>query len=457
MDAEEAKRKILEGKNSQAVRRKLIDRTQESAKLKKQGDAALAQEVVQTVEMPHPIYIDSAQGGHMTDLDGNVYLDMTMGFGPIVLGHRPASVVKALEEQVKNGWHFGIPNRKQTELAEVVREASPCSDHVVFCNSGTEATMYAMRLARAFTGKPKVALFDGSYHGVHDYALIRADRRSPRDAPAGRDQGAGLPAVIREQTVIMLPYRNDAAFDLVRAHKDELALVLIEPSQSSNPRLDCGKFLADLLEVCRESDVLLLFDEVITGFRIAYGGCQEHYGIAPDLATYGKAIGGGLAVGAVGGRSDVMNWFSGRGGAGRIFSGGTFSGNPLTMAAGLAAVGELRERKDEVYPYLTEQGNRLTAQINAFCTEHDFAAQLMNAGSSFHLQFQREPIEGSRDISNASFFAEREFYLHLLGHGVMIPGIHLAFLCAAHTPADVDTIRDAMAQSFMDLREDGLL
>ncbi len=457
MDAEEAKKRILEGKKSQAVRRKLIGRTPRSAEMKKKGGSVLAQEVVQTVEMPHPIYVESAQGGRMTDLDGNSYIDMTMGFGPIVLGHRPKSVADALEAQLRTGWHFGLPNAKQTELADMVKEASPCSDHVVFCNSGTEATMYAMRLARGFTGRPKVAVFDGCYHGVHDYALIRADRRSSRDAPAGRDQGRGIPSVIREQTVRVLPYRNDAAFDLIRRHRDELAVVLIEPSQSSNPRLDCGKFLADLLDVCRESEVLLLFDEVITGFRIAYGGCQEHYGITPDLATYGKAIGGGLPVGAVGGRTEVMNWFSGRDGAGRIFSGGTFSGNPLTMAAGLAAVGELRDRKDEIYPYLMEQGDRLTAEVNEFCQKNDFSARMMNAGSSFHLQFQKTPIEGSFDITNENFFAEREFYLHLLGHGVIIPGIHLAFICAAHSVDDVDELIGAMQQSFLDLREDGLL
>ena len=455
MKKEEADKLILEGKNAQAVRRKLLERTKRSAEIKSKG-RSLSQEIVRTVEMPHSIYIDSCDGGTMTDVDGNTYLDMSMGFGPCVLGHRPPAVTAALEAQLQKGWHFGIPSAAQGELAQLVEEASPCAEKVVFFNSGTEATLTAMRMARAFTGKTRIALFDGCYHGSHDYALIFANPKSDRDRPAPMRVGAGIPKAIEDETMLVLPYRNDAAFDLIREHKDELAAVFLEPSQSSHPRLDNAEFLNGLKAVCEESGVLLGFDEVVTGFRIAYGGCQEHYGITPDFATYGKAIGGGLPIGAVAGRRDIMNCFSGKGDAPWMFSGGTFNGNPLSMTAGVAAVTEMRDTKDTLYPYLMAQGNRLAAEVNDFCMEHQFQAQLLNAGSKVHLRFQGTPINSARDITEDQKTVEQEFYLHLLGYNVIIPGIHLAFLSAAHRPEDVDAIIAAFKQSFLDLREDGL-
>ena len=456
MQAEEAERRILDGERSQAVRRKLMERTPKSAEAKARGKS-LTHEVVRTVALPHPIYIDSASGPNLTDVDGNTYIDMTMGFGPCLLGHSPPAVQAALREQLDRGWLFGIPNAQQAELAGLVEEASPCAEKVAFFNTGTEATLSAMRAARAFTGKTRIAVFDGCYHGAHDYALIHADPSSDRTRPAGMMVGAGIPASIRDDTMLVLPYRNDAAFDLIREHKEELAAVFIEPVQSSNPRLDCADFLNGLRAACAESEVLLCFDEVITGFRIAFGGGQEHYGITPDLATYGKALAAGLPIGAVAGRKDVMACFSGKGEAPRVFSGGTFSGNPLSMAAGLAAVGAMAESKHTLYPYLMEQGNRLAQAVNGFCRAHNFAAQMMNAGSMFHLHFQSAPINSARDLEKGGRWAEQEFYLHLLGHGVVIPGIHLAFISAAHRPEHVDQIIDAFEASFMDLREDGLL
>ncbi len=446
-----------EEQNFSRARDSLVARTSRSAELKARGAKALAMEVVQTVTMPHPVYIESAQGARVTDVDGNSYIDLTGGFGPLVLGHNPQIVRDALAEQLEKGWHFGIHNARQAELAELLQEAGRCVETAMFANSGTEATMYAMRLGRAITNKSQVALFDGSYHGVHDYALVKADPKSPRSEPTTRILGSGVPDTIKDDTVIMLPYRDESAFDLIRKHKDDLAMVLIEPVQSSNPRLDAGDFLHGLLDACRESDVLFLMDEVITGFRIEYGGCQEHYDISPDLVTYGKAIGGGLPVGAVAGRADLMNGFTGKEEAPYIFSGGTFSGNPLTMAAGVAAVNYMRDHKDTLYPYLMEQGTRFATAINEFCHDEQIPAQVMIAGSMFHLIFQGGEINGQRDITNENRRAERQFYLHLMNHGVIVPGIHLAFLSAAHTPEDVDAVIEAFKASFADVRGDGLL
>lgn len=456
LEKAEALKRILEGKNSQEVRRKLISRTPKSAEAKATGGKNLAQEIVQTVDLPHTVYIDSAHGGNVTDIDGNEYIDMTMGFGPSVLGHSPPCVEEALEKQIKKGWHFGLPSTHQLELSDLLQAASPCSDSVIFANSGTEATMYAMRAARAFTGKEKIATFDGSYHGAHDYALVYGDPTSKREKPTGFFVGSGIPASVRDSSQMVLPYRRAEAFDLIRENKDSLAGVIIEPAQNSNPRLGLDSFLQELRDVCTETGVLLIFDEVVTGFRLAYGGAQELYGITPDLATYGKALAHGLPVGAVGGRADIMKCFAGGDPSKWAFSGGTFNGNPLTAVAGIAALTEMRDTKDTLYPYINGQSDRLATAINSFCEEEGFGAYLYNAGSMIHLRFDGHPVEGSFDFSKVGRFAEREFYLHLLGYGVFIPGVHLAFLCRAHSEKDVDTIIGAFKQSFRDLREDGL-
>mgnify|MGYP006240691053 CR=1 FL=1 len=221
------------GKKSQAVRTKLIERTSQCEEVSLRGQAALAQEVVQTVDLPHPIYIDSAEGPYLTDLDGNRYIDLTGGFGPNVLGNKPEPVEAMIGPQIEKVLHYGIPNGHQARLAELIKESSVAVDEVMFCNSGSEATMFAFRAARAVTGKRKIAMFDGCYHGVHDYALMRADLKSDRSNPINATLGAGIPEEISNDLMIMLPYRDTNAYELIRKHKDDLALVVIEPVQSS--------------------------------------------------------------------------------------------------------------------------------------------------------------------------------------------------------------------------------
>ena len=225
--------KIRQGEKSQAVRKKLIERTPESAKVARDGKKSLAQEVVQTVDLPHPIYIDSAEGPYLNDIDGNQYIDLTGGFGPNVLGNKPDVVEHAIGNQVEKGWHYGIPTSGQQQLSTLIKEADPSVDKLVFCNSGTEATMYAFRAARAFSGKKVVALFDGSYHGVSDYALVKADAKSDRSRPTATTLGNGVPGVVADELMLMLPYRDETAFDLIRERKDDLAMVVVEPVQSS--------------------------------------------------------------------------------------------------------------------------------------------------------------------------------------------------------------------------------
>ena len=453
--AEETGKKM--GERSRAVRSKLTSRTPKSGEMARRGHPSLAMEVVQTVDMPHQIYIDSAEGPYLTDLDGNQYIDLTCGFGPNVVGNKAQPVEEALAAQIKKGWHYGIPGAEQARLAELIKESSSAVDEVMFCNSGSEATMFAFRAARALSGKRVIALFDGSYHGIHDYALVKAARKSERSAPTSVPLGAGVPDEVSKDLMMMLPYRDENAYELIRKHKDDLALVVIEPVQSSNPRLDNQQFLDGLRDVCTECGVLLMFDEVITGFRIEYGGCQQYYDIKPDLVTYGKAAGGGMPIGIVAGSKRVMNTFSGVDDTPAIFAGGTFNGHPLTMVAGIAILEHLKENQEEIYPYLHEQGNRVASEINEFCMSNNIPAQMMNAGSMMHLIFSGESIESSRDIDQRLYKLEKEFYLHLLGHNVIVPGIHLAFISYAHKPEIVDQVISAFKSTFEDLREDGYL
>ena len=449
------------------VRAELEMKTPGSKEAHERGSEVLGQLVTGTLSIPHPIYIREAKGSRVTDVDGNEYIDLTMGFGPHLLGHAPDIVVDAVKEAAERGLQYALHNPYQEPLARLLVEASPCAEKVVFCNSGTEATMYAIRAARAFTGKNKIAMFDGAYHGAHDYALVRAAKESPRDAPTSNPEGDGIPEEVL-QTVMMLPFRSETAFDLIRQHKDELALVMIEPVQSSNPRLNHVEWMRQLREVCRDSGVLFMLDEVITGFRLAYGGAQEFFEIVPDIATYGKVLGGGMPMGAVAGRDDIMEVFS-RGAADPesyassedrppgILTAGTFNGNPVAMAAGYAAVSYLRDHP-EVYKYLAEQSNRIADELNDFCQTEEIPAQVLNGLSIFYLRIQKGgPIESSRDIDGSMKEADDAFFMHLLNNGVIVPGVHQFHISTAHTPEDIDTVIDAFKKSFLAVRAEGLL
>lgn len=440
----------------EAALERLRARTPRSMAMRPRAERLLALEAVPTFSMPTPLYASHADGAWLTDVDGNRYLDLAMGFGAQILGHRPPEVVAAMQAQLDRGWHLIIPGEAQHDLAELLVEAVPCADMVVFQNSGTEATMIGMRVARAFTGKDRVAVFGGGYHGTHDYALVQDDPRSPSAAPAPRTTGRGVPAAVRDETMQILPYRDPAAFDLIRKHRDELAVVVIQPVQNTTPRLDNHAFLRELRTTCEECGVLLMFDEVVTGFRLAYGGGQAYYGVTPDLATFGKIIGGGTAVGALCGRADIMGLLGRPGGAG-VFAGGTFNGNPLTMAAGVATLRVLRDRQDELYPRLASLGDRLAVTVQAHCDRKEMAVTLMHAASIQCLHFKRGPIGSFRDTYPANREAEEAFYALLLDRGVLLPAFHVYFLSAAHDRAMIDQAAAAMIESLDDCRADGLL
>ena len=428
-------------------------RTSRSREIHERTKGLIPMEVIGTVDMPYPIYLAEGQGSRVVDVDGNEYLDLSMGFGCHVLGHAHPVVVEAVQDAARSGVQFGIHTPHQEPLARLVVDACPCAESVLFCNSGTEATMYAIRVARAQSGKTKVGFFEGAYHGAHDIALVKTDEASSRNHPQPIAKGAGVPAATLDE-ILLLPYRSESAFDLIRQYADELAVVVIEPVQGSNPTLACRDYLARLVEVTREAGVLLMFDEVITGFRLALGGAQTLFGLTPDLATYGKTLGGGMPIGAVAGRADILarfDWHKHAVTEGQVFAGGTFGGNPVTMRAGAATIEYLRDHQ-ALYDTLAGHGERFENELGRFCQERDLPVQVMTAHSMIHLRFQRGPVLTTRDIDRTLAGAEKEFYTRLLLEGVMIPGDHLALTSVMHSGSDIDQILGRICQALEDTR-----
>ena len=436
------------------ARAELEAKTQRSQQISSDRSEILNSGLAANLEMPHAIFIDRGEGAYVYDADDNQYIDTSVGFGLHMLGHVHPVVEQAIQSRSKKGWMFGLHSVSQMRLANLLHEASPCAERVVFCNTGSEATMYAFRAARGFSGKDKIAFFDGFYHGAHDYGMRLTNPNSPIDEPTSLPMGHGIPQALDDLT-LMLPYRNAAAFDLIRKYKDDLAMVFIEGVQSSNPQNDCGEFLRELQQVCVETDVLFGIDEVITGFRVAYGGAQERYGVCPDIATYGKVLGGGLPVGAVTGRADLMEVFSGLAADRGIFSGGTFSGNPLTMEAGTAAVEFLRTHP-EIYVELERNGSKLACAVNDHCQQQQIPAQMKHVGSMFHMFFQNENINSMRDVRGHNLSAEKGFYLHCLNNGVLVPGTQRAFLSAAHSDKEVARLIEVFTGALSDVYAEGL-
>ncbi len=388
---------------------------------------------------PHPFFADHVQGSRIWDIDGNEYIDCCMCYGVLVLGHRPPVVVEAVREQIERGWIFAAPHEEQLEFAEKFVECVPCADMMVLCNSGTEATMQAIRIVRAYSGKKVVAKFEGGYHGWHDYGMwsvnMTPGAMGSADHPNQVPDSAGIPDAVKE-TVLVLPYA-ESAFGLIEQHATELAAVMIEPVFGGGSIPADKDFLVKLREVTQRNDVLLLFDEVITGFRLALGGGQEHFGVVPDLATYGKAIGGGFPIGAVGCPQEIMEKVT-RGEA-RIMTAGTFSGNPMTLAAGNATISFLMENP-QIYDEMAAKGKYLRDRVNEFARRKGLPGVIVGVGSIFQTHLRADPVTKPRDLLDQDFEALRDFQLYLRLNGVFIPRIHNGFISAAHSDEDIEMI-----------------
>jgi len=392
---------------------------------------------------PYPLYIERGEGCRVWDADGTERIDMLGNYTAMILGHAHPKVVEAIQKQAARGTGFAAANPIEVQLATLLCERVPSLDAVRFCNSGTEATMFAMRLARAFTGRPKIARMEGGYHGTHDYAEVSThpalSEAGPPDAPVARPDSAGTPDWVLDQTVV-LPFNNpEAAEAIIRREAHALAAVILEPVIGAGGVIPATvEFLERLRRVTRELGILLIFDEVIS-LRLAPGGAQQMYGVTPDLTTMGKIIGGGLPVAAFGGRADVMELLDPRR-EGSIAQGGTYNGNPLGMAAGLATMTELTP---DVYEDLNRKGARVAELLREIFASHHVPVQVNSAGSMFALHFTERPVVDYRGVASADKKKARDMFLGLVNHGVLMAPRGMGALSTPMDEHDIQQFIDA--------------
>jgi glutamate-1-semialdehyde-2,1-aminomutase len=407
-------------------------------------------------------FVKEARGSRIVDFDGNEYVDVTMAYGPLILGHSHPVVVEAVEGAIRNGTVYAIAHEKEVRWAELMVDAIPCAERVAFTNSGTEATMHALKVARARTGKDRIAKFEGGYHGIHDYAQVSsilATQMGSLEDPESVPDTPGIPSAAVEQ-VLTLSYQQPASLDKIRKHRDELAAVIVEPVPSSFP-VDMSDFLRELREVTRDCGVPLIFDEVISGFRLGFGGAQERFGITPDIATYGKVMGGGFPAGAIAGSVDMLQPLITSGDALRdleekVLIIGTFSGNPVSASAGSAVIEYLRDHP-EVYTHIDGLADRIKREVHAYCTNEGLPFRLIGLGSWFLPHFVEGEPKNARDLRGLDNLLRGEILGNYMRyHGVYMPDLHTVFTSAVHTEEDGDRIVEAFKNSLRDMREDGL-
>ena len=388
-----------------------------------------------------PFFASRAAGAHVWDADENDYVDYVGTWGPAILGHAPAPVVAAVREAAGLGTSFGIPNPREVELARQIIAWVPSVEKLRFTSSGTEACMAAVRLARGFTGRDKLIKFEGCYHGHGDSLLVKAGSGA---LTHGEPDSAGVPAALAALT-LALPLNDLAAVAAaLDANRGEVAAIIVEPIPAN-----AGLILPEpgyhegLRRLCDAHGTLLIFDEVMTGFRLAKGGAQELLGVRPDLSTFGKVIGGGLPVGAFGGRAEIMDHLAP---LGKVYQAGTLSGNPLAMAAGLAQLREL-ERTDG-YAKLEALGAALEKELRVLFQRHCPEHQLYRRGSMFSLFFTARPVRNLADAMTSDRAKFARFFHALLDRGVYLPPsqFETAFLSTAHGEAEIAQTLRAVAE-----------
>ncbi|MHC1625943.1 MAG: glutamate-1-semialdehyde 2,1-aminomutase [Methanoculleaceae archaeon] len=384
---------------------------------------------------PYPFYTVRAEGSRLYTVDDNEYIDCCMGYGPLILGHAHPAVQDVLRDQIEKGWLYGTPTPPELELASWIIGDHPSIEMVRFVNSGSEATMAAIRLARGFTGRNDIVKVEGGFHGAHDAVLVRAGSGA---VTMGLPDSPGIPADVTAHTR-QIPFNDPVALEeCLRKWGEDIAAVIIEPVMGNvGLILPENGYLDEVRTITEDHDVLLIFDEVITGYRVGIGGAQKRFGITPDLTALGKIIGGGLPIGAVGGRREIMEEMAP---AGPVYQAGTFSGNPLSLAAGNAAIRYLHDHPD-IYRRM-EEGTRLLEETIGDKGSGCF----VRSGSMFTYFFRPTPPREYTGAKESDTEAHRRYWRNMLSHGVFLPPsqFETCFLSAAHTPDDIEQIAGSM-------------
>lgn len=384
---------------------------------------------------PYPFHAMKAKGSRLFDADGNEFVDYWCTHFALILGHTHSKVVRAIEQQLEKGYHFGVPYEQEIKLAELITKTVPSACMVSLTNSGTEANMYAVRLARTYTKREKIGKFEGCWHGGYDSLHVAVKQ------PLDKAQSGGLTSDYARHTVV-LPY-NDLEATRRRIRDEKLACVLIEPMLGAGGMVPCERnFLEGLREVCDESGTLLVFDEVVTGFRLGLGGAQQYYGVLPDLTVLGKILGGGLPIGAIAGREDVMEHLDSKKYEGEELSyvGGTGIGNTLSVTAGYATIEELK--RTNPYSNLDRLGQRVREGLREAFERSGINAQITGLGSTFGCHFTKGPVRNIRDVERGDASLTQRFHGTLLQNGIFTLTPHLIHGCisTAHNSQDIERL-----------------
>ena len=383
------------------------------------------------------------KGSHIYDVSGNEYVDWLMGSGPMILGHAHPAVTEAVIKAVEGGSTFFTTNDKAVELAEELVNAIPCADQVIFTTSGTDACFQAMRAARAFTGKEKILKFEGAFHGTSDYAQMSLTPPASVEYPQSLASTAGIPKAIQD-LMLIAPYNDLTTTEtIIKSHQDDIAAVIVEPIQrviSPEPG-----FLQGLRDITKKYNVLLIFDEVVTSFRLAYGGAQEYFGVTPDMSTTGKIMGGGYPLAALAGRAEVLSVFD-RGESDNetyISRIGTLNGNPIACAAGLATLNVMREK--DTYQKVSGAGSAIRKALVEVCNENGVPVQNCGENAIFDVYFSEQPVSNYRDTLVSDSAMMTRFNTGLLERGIL-KGAQKYYPSAVHNDEDVEKTIQAIRE-----------
>jgi glutamate-1-semialdehyde 2,1-aminomutase len=405
---------------------------------------------------PFPILFKHGEGPRVWDVDGNKYIDYLMAYGALILGHKHPKVISAIQRQLQEGTMFGTTTELEIEVAKMISGAVPCAEMVTFANTGTEATMEAIRIARAVTGKDKLIKFEGHYHGHHDSVLFSVDSPSPvsglESSPTRLAYFPGIPDEVAK-TVIVAPWNNLAALErILKKYSSDVAAIITEPVMANQGVIPPEpEYLKHLRELTIKYDVLLIFDEVLTGFRVARGGAQELYGVTPDLACFAKALGGGTPIAAVAGKRDLMNMI----GPGRIGFGGTYNANPLSLAASKATLETLMENDGEAFRRMADNGSKLREGLAAKFREAGYQVVVNAVGPLLSIYFTKlRKVSTYRQSTQSDQEKYKRFRDEMLKHGVYMhpDGLERISISAVHTEREIEETLTATEESLKALR-----
>lgn len=392
---------------------------------------------------PYPFFAATARGSKITTVDHKMYLDFCMGYGALLLGHNYSAIIDAVKSQLESGTLFCVPAEGEIKLAEMICKAVPCAELVRLVNTGSEATMHAIRLARAFTKKKDIIKFEGGYHGAHDYVLTKAGSAA-----------ASMPAsegVLEDASVhtLLVPYNDPSSLErMVEKNSTTCGCVIMEPVLANIGLILPEKgYLNEVRKITEQNDVVLIFDEVVTGFRLALGGASEFFGIKPDLATFAKALGNGLPVAALAGKEEIMQQLAP---AGPVYQASTFAGNPVSVAAGIASLEMLLEAKNSIYPKIARTCDSIVNGIKDMLLPVQLECTINSIGSMFQLFFTSDKVkdEASARKANAAMF--RKLFEELLNHDIFIPPsqFETCFVSYSHSEDDSDRAIEAYGEAF---------